>query len=325
MTPRVAVAMAVYDDAQYLPLALEGLCAQGFRDFHVTVYDDGSSDSSAAIAESYRDRLPLRTIRGEHLGRHFAKQKSWAEAAPAPFLFVLDSDMVLPADALERMVAAMEADPAAASVSARYRCATGRRFGAAQAFIDDVFFETVARPGGEGRWIVGACVLLRRAAIDGIDVRADLSEDQHLSQKLRERWRLLLLTDVIAVHHGIPASLPGVVQRFYREGVRVRALHRAYAAALQVGSVARLVPLPLFTLLAGGVVFAPPLAAASLGLLAAYVAAFLLASRRVPARLRDRIAGALLFTVANLGFGAGYAREELRRRSTVMREPQRSG
>lgn len=325
MTPRVAVAMAVYDDAKYLPLALDALGAQGFRDFHVTVYDDGSSDGSAAIAESYQGRLPLRVIRGAHLGRHFAKQKSWTEAAAAPFLLVLDSDMVLPAEALERMVKELEADPAAASVSARYRGAVGRRFGAAQAFIDDVFFKTVARPGGEGRWIVGACVLLRRAAIEGIEVRADLSEDQDLTQQLRQRFRLLLLADVIAVHHGIPDSLPGVVQRFYREGIRVRALHRADSSALQVGSVARLVPLPLVALLAAGVVFAPALATASLGLLAAYLAAFLLASCRVPARLQDRIAGALLFTVGNLGFGAGYAREGMRRRSAVMREPRRSG
>ena len=118
-------------------------------------------------------------------------------------------------------------------------------------------------------------------------------------------------------------TLAGVVRRFYREGVRVRALHRAYADVLQVGSLSRLVPLPLFALLAAGVVIAPRIAAACLALLAAYLAAFLVASRGVPARLRDRLAGALLFTVANLGFGAGYAREALRGRSEIMLEPQR--
>lgn len=323
MIPRVAVAMAVYDDARHLPLALEALYAQGFRDFHLTVYDDGSSDGSAAIAESYRGRLPLRLIRGAHLGRHFAKQKSWSEAAAAPYLLVLDSDLVLPPDALERMVAALDEEPAAASVSARYRASEERRYGKAQAFIDDVFFATVARPHGEGRWIVGACVLFRRAALEGVEVRADLGEDQHLSQQLRERWRLLLPPDLVATHHGVPASLIGIVRHFYREGVRVRALHRAYPAAREMGSLARLVPLPLFALLAAGIAV-PSIGAAAAALFGAYLAAFLFASREVPARLPDRLGGALLFTFANVGYGAGYLREALRGRSEVMREPQRS-
>ena len=323
MTARVAVAMAVYNDERYLPLALDALCAQGFRDFQVSIYDDGSTDRSADVATSFADRLPLQVVRGKHLGRHFAKQRSWAELAAAPYLLVLDSDIVLPPDALERMVERLDADPRAAAVSARYRAAGGPRLGGAQAFIDDVFFSTVAGAGGEGRWIVGACVLFRRAALEGVEVRADLSEDQDLSQKLRERWRLLLLPDLVATHLGVPASLGGVVRRFYREGVRVRALHRAYPSARQIGSLARLVPLPLCALLAAFVAV-PAIGAVAAALLAAYLVAFLVASRGVPARLPDRLVGALLFTVGNLGFGAGYAREALRGRSEVMREPQRS-
>ena len=324
MIPRVAVAMAVYDDAEYLHLALEALCAQGFRDFHVTVYDDGSTDGSAAVEESFRDRLPLRLIRGAHLGRHFAKQKSWSEAAgAAPYLLVLDSDLVLPPDALERMVAALDQEPAAASVSARFRAAEGRRYGKAQAFIDDVFFATVARPHGEGRWIVGACVLFRRVALEGLEIRADLGEDQDLSQKLQQRWRLLLPPGLVATHLGVPASLPGMVRHFHREGSRVRALHRAYPSARQMGSLARLVPLPLFALLAAGVA-APSIGAAAAALLVAYLAAFLFASREVHARLADRLGGALLFTFANVGYAAGYWCEALRGRSGVMREPRRS-
>jgi hypothetical protein len=62
----------------------------------------------------------------------------------------------------------------------------------------------------------------------------------------------------------------------------------------------------------GGVVTARPLvaSAATLGL-AAYVGAFLVASRKVPASAGVRIAAALLFTWGNLGFAVGYSRRRL--------------
>jgi len=315
--------MAVYNEARHLALALDALCAQTFRDLHLAVYDDGSTDGSAALVEGYLDRLPLKVIRGAHLGRHFAKQAAWAQAAEAPYLLVLDADIVVPPDALERMVEALDLDPAAAAVSASYRAETGRPYGRVQAFLDDVFFDANRSPAGEGRWIVGACVLLRRSALEGVVARSDLGEDHDLSEKLRPRWRLLQPLDLVAVHRGVPSTLTGIVRRFDREGVRVRALHRAYPGARQWTSLVRLVPLALLAATLAAAAMHPRAAALTGMLLLGYVAAFAVASRKVQARLSERIAGALVFTIANFGFGVGYLREWLRGASHRMREPER--
>src|SRR4051812_48778473 len=112
MGVRVAIAMAVYNDSKYLRLSLDGLCAQAFRDFHLTVLDDGSTDGSAELAESYSDRLPITVHRAPHRGRHDAKQASWQLSEPtAPYLMVLDSDMELESDALARMLAILDSQP----------------------------------------------------------------------------------------------------------------------------------------------------------------------------------------------------------------------
>ena len=324
LEPRVAIAMAVHDDERYLALALDALCAQRFRDFHLTVWDDGSSDGSAAVAEGYAGRLPIAVIRGAHRGRHFAKQAAWSHALPAPYLLVLDSDVALPPEALERMAAALDGDPGIAAVSAQARSFTGRPFGAAQAFMEDLFFASNGDATGNGRWIVGGCVLLRRSALEGLEVRADVGEDNDLSEKLRARWRIVVPQDLVATHYGVPTTLAGVLRRFYRDGVRVRALLRAYPSARQLGNVARLAPLPLCLAgMAGAAALQPWVAAGAGALLAGYAAAFLAASRRVPARLADRLAGALTFTVGNVAFGLGYLREALRGHAAVMREPAR--
>jgi hypothetical protein len=166
--------------------------------------------------------------------------------------------------------------------------------------------------------------MLRRSALAGLEVRSDLGEDNDLSEKLRRAWRLLSPLDLVAVHYGVPTTLGGVLRRFHRDGVRVRALLRVYSGARQLGHVARMVPLPLVAVaVAAAALEWHAVAGASAALLGAYVAAFLWASRNVPARPADRLCGAALFTLGNLAFGVGYAQEALRRPSDLMQEPGR--
>lgn len=322
--PRVAIAMAVFDDERYLPQTLEALATQSTQDFHLTVYDDASRDRSAEVAEGFAQRMPLTVIRGSHRGRHLAKVEARRRAVTAPYLLVLDSDVELPRDALARMTALLDADPRVAVVSAIARAFEARPYGRAQAFIEDVFFHSNADAEGQGRWIVGGCAMFRGSAIEGIEVRSDLGEDNDLSEKLRRSWRILAPLDLVAVHHGVPTTLGGVLLRFQRDGVRVRAMLRAYPGTRQLGNLARLAPLPLALLLLGGAACRSTAVAGAAGaLLFAYVGAFLWASRRVVAPPGVRLAGALLFAVGNLGFGFGYLREALRGRSALMREPER--
>lgn len=318
--------MSVYNDERHLPRALDALQGQTWRDFELVILDDGSTDRSAEVAESYAGHLPLTLVRAEHRGRQLAKQASREAAPKRDFFLVLDSDVALPPDALQRMVALLDGDATVAAVSARARADTRRRFGAGQAFMEDLFFDVNSDAEGNGRWIVGGCVLFRRAALAGIEVRTDVGEDNDLSEKLRQNWRLLVPRDLVAIHYGVPTTLWGVLKRFAREGMRVRSLLRVYPRARQMGNIARLAPLPLaVAAVAGAATGHLWLTFAAFGMLAAYVTAFAYASRNVAARPLDRLAGTLLFTFGNLGFGVGYLRESLRLRPAgVMREPNRS-
>jgi hypothetical protein len=324
---RVGVAIAVYNDERYLEATLAALAAQTLRDFHVVLVDDGSSDGSAALAEGFAARMSIEVVRAQHQGRHRAKQLSWSLIPEtAPYLLVLDSDVVLPPEALARMVALLDGQPEVAAVSAQARAFTGRPYGRVQAFWEDLYLRHNRDEAGNARWIVGGSVMLRRAALADVEVREDLGEDNDLSEKLRARWRLLLPPDLVAEHHGVPTSLLGLLRRFDREGVRVCALVRAYPGSRQLGNVARLVPLGLIGAGAVGAVTAQPwLCAGALLGLVGYTGLFVVVSRRVPADVTTRAAAALLFTAGNLAFGLGYAREWLRgREGHLMREPRRA-
>jgi cellulose synthase/poly-beta-1,6-N-acetylglucosamine synthase-like glycosyltransferase len=329
---RVGIAMPLYNEERYLPLALDALCEQTYRSFRLVIVDDGSEDGSAAIAEGYRDRIPLTVIRAEHRGLRTTKRAA-VEAVPAEaeFILMLDSDVVLPPDAIERMVELLDSDPSVAAVSGQARSVTNRPWGRGQAFFEDLVRQTNMSADGETRWIVGGCVMLRRSAMRGIRMRVDINEDTDLSLRLRDRFRLLQPPDLVASHFGVPTSLRGVWHRGYRDGVRVSALVRAYpAAGYQVGSIARLVPLPLgAATVVGALLLQPWLSAASLAVLGAYAGAFLYASRKVPGDLATRLEATGLFVLSNFGFGLGFIETLLQRREksqtdVELAEPGRS-
>jgi GT2 family glycosyltransferase len=324
---RVAVAMPVYNEERYLPLALSALAAQTYRDFQLVLVDDGSTDTSAAIAESFADRIPMTLIRAEHRGLRTTKRAA-VEASPdeAEFVFMLDSDTALPPHAMERMVELLDRDPEVAAVSGQARSVTERPWGRGQAFFEDLVRETNLNDREETRWVVGGCVMFRRSVLRGIRMRVDINEDSDLSLQLRDRYRLLQPRDLVAQHYGVPTTLRGVWARGYRDGLRVRALIRAHTSGLQVGSISRLVPLPLgAAFVAGTLTLQPWLAAGSLAVGAAYIGAFLIASRHVPGDLRTRMEGTGLFVLSNFGFALGFIKESLSKPTTEeLAEPDRA-
>lgn len=89
--PRIAVIMPAYNRAAVIGRAIESVLAQDLRDFELIVVDDGSTDGTADIARSYRDRrvrlVEQRTNRGSNAARN-----AGIRASSAPLIAFLDSD-----------------------------------------------------------------------------------------------------------------------------------------------------------------------------------------------------------------------------------------
>lgn len=64
MTPKVSVVMSVYDGEPFLQEAVESVLNQTFADFEFIIIDDGSSDGTWEILESYGDAR-IRLVRNE--------------------------------------------------------------------------------------------------------------------------------------------------------------------------------------------------------------------------------------------------------------------
>jgi glycosyltransferase involved in cell wall biosynthesis len=114
--PRVSVIMAAYNEQSFLAEAVESVLAQSFDDFELIITDDGSTDDTPALAQSFAERHPerVRVIRGEqNQGKPYALNRALAIRRGELIAWLDGDDAMLP-DKLARQVAVLDANPDAA-------------------------------------------------------------------------------------------------------------------------------------------------------------------------------------------------------------------
>jgi cellulose synthase/poly-beta-1,6-N-acetylglucosamine synthase-like glycosyltransferase len=90
----VSVVMTVFNGERFLPEAVESILDQGFRDFEFIIIDDGSTDCSASILDSYQHSdARIRVCHEEHAGLIKSLNRG-CELARGKYLARMDADDV---------------------------------------------------------------------------------------------------------------------------------------------------------------------------------------------------------------------------------------
>lgn len=105
---KYSVIVPVYNRPDEVDELLQSLCIQEFKDFEVVLVEDGSSVPCDAVAGRYRDRLAISYFTKENGGPGAARNFG-AEKASAPWLIILDSDVILPQGYFSAVEAELEA------------------------------------------------------------------------------------------------------------------------------------------------------------------------------------------------------------------------
>ena len=107
-TPRISVVVAFFNNEDDLGDCLDSIAAQTHPDLDVIMVDDGSSDHSAEIARAKAAADPRFTLlQPEHGGPGGARNRG-VERARGEYLAFVDGDDVLPANAYELLLHALE-------------------------------------------------------------------------------------------------------------------------------------------------------------------------------------------------------------------------
>jgi len=101
---RISIIIPCYNSAKYLTACMDSIFAQTFADFEVILIDDGSKDDTLAIAEEIAlQDARVRVLLQENSGVAAARNLG-LEHAKGEWVTFVDSDDLLPADALETLL-----------------------------------------------------------------------------------------------------------------------------------------------------------------------------------------------------------------------------
>jgi glycosyltransferase involved in cell wall biosynthesis len=110
--PEFSIIIPAYNEERRLPETLERIAAYvriSHRETEILVVDDGSTDRTAAIAESFRSKLPaFRVIsNGVNRGKGYSVRRGMLEAHGSIVLFT-DADLSAPIEEADKLFAALE-------------------------------------------------------------------------------------------------------------------------------------------------------------------------------------------------------------------------
>lgn len=125
-TPLVSVVMSVYNSQAYLKEAIDSVLSQSYTNFEFIIINDGSTDNSLSIINSYNDKRIVFINNDCNKGLIYSLNKG-IEVAKGEFIARMDSDDMSLPDRLRLQVQQFLSNPNAVIVGSDYFLLTGNK------------------------------------------------------------------------------------------------------------------------------------------------------------------------------------------------------
>lgn len=149
--PLVSIVTPSYNQAGFLAATLDSMLAQDYPNIEYIVLDDGSTDATSTVLESYNGRVNW--SHHANIGQSRTLNKAWSQARGEYFGYLSSDDLLLP-HAISTLVDVLEAQPDALVAYGDFDLidATGRRTGVVQSpeFSYQRMVEELICPPGPG-------------------------------------------------------------------------------------------------------------------------------------------------------------------------------
>jgi glycosyltransferase involved in cell wall biosynthesis len=110
MSHKVSIVLPSYNQAHYLPSALDSIFTQTYQNFELIVVNDGSTDHTAEVLAEYKNKYPFRVVNQENQKLPRALNTGFAQTS-GEYLTWTSSDNILLPEMLSILVGALEKYP----------------------------------------------------------------------------------------------------------------------------------------------------------------------------------------------------------------------
>ncbi|NET34054.1 MAG: glycosyltransferase family 2 protein [Cyanothece sp. SIO1E1] len=217
--PTVSVSMAVYNAEQFVAETVESILAQTFIDFEFIIIDDGSTDRSLKILETYavKDKR-IRLISRQNKGISRTRNEMLSQAK-GEFIAVMDADDIALPERLAHQVEFLQREPNIVCVSSAYKVidARGRLLTCLTPPEHNDEIQKFILAGHAAVW--HPCAMFRRTAameVGGYEEAMPSAHDLDLWLKLGEVGQLQNLQEILLkyrLHNNSISEQLGLRQR----------------------------------------------------------------------------------------------------------------
>ena len=99
---KVSVVIPVYNVEPYLNICMDSVVNQTLEDIEIICINDGSTDKSLDILNSYAEKDDRITVISQENGGHAVATNKGMKLAQGKYLYLMDSDDMLDLEALEK-------------------------------------------------------------------------------------------------------------------------------------------------------------------------------------------------------------------------------
>jgi glycosyltransferase involved in cell wall biosynthesis len=240
-SPVLSVILPVYNGLPYLRQAIESVLTQSFNDFELIVINDGSSDGSQALLETFSDPR-IRIVQQENRGLAATLNIAISKAG-GRYIARQDQDDICLPGRFEKQVGFLEANAGVMLLGT-----------AAEIWQGDSRTERVMRHAADGpalkfgllfnNYFVHSSVMLRRSAFDRMggyseDKARQPPEDYELWSRIAREFDVANLSDVLMAYREVPGSMSRTGNRpFLKNLVQICAENMAIACGSPADSAA---------------------------------------------------------------------------------------
>lgn len=208
--PAISVLTSVYNAEPFLSEAIDSVLAQDFTDFEFLILDDGSTDASRAIAESFAARDPrVRVIARDNRGLIVSLNQLFAEAR-APLAARFDADDICMPGRLGKQAAFLAANPDHGLVGSRITYIDENGVPTGGDIDHPLYHDAILANLENGALLCHSAVMVRRApvlAAGGYRAAYRHAEDYDLWLRLSASMRMANLPDRLLRYRVYPGQV----------------------------------------------------------------------------------------------------------------------
>ena len=210
---KFSIIIPLYNKAPYIRKALETVCAQTYRDYEIIVVNDGSTDDSAVVAESYlqhAEGICYTIIPQDNAGVAAARNRG-VKHASGQYMAFLDADDWWEPDYLARMAELIADYPQAGVYGCNYvyykpgKTRVALNIPTGYINYSKAYYEGSAMPIWTGATIMPKTVL---EEMGGFPLGIKLGEDFLLWAKTALHYKVAFLNEPLAYYNNdVPANM----------------------------------------------------------------------------------------------------------------------